>query len=166
MKRLLLIIILLVFSLVACEDNENEQVRVEENIYESPYVKDYGFPVEVMNEVYYSHHDVFAGFYLADGYNVNITENAPQTLIDKLEQDSLVTHHIVDYSFAELWAVKEIVFDIISDSEGFSGLGVSEMNNTVELTLITDTVIPESLNHYIEIGILTIDFQDTHVVVT
>jgi len=164
MKKLL-ITILLVFSLGACEANRDDQVENEENAYESPYVKEYKFPVGIMNEVYYSYHDVFAGFYLVNGsYNVNITDNAPQTLIARLEQNTLVTHHIVEYSFAELWVVNEMVLDILIDNEGFSSLSVDEMNNTVNLTLITDTVIPESLNHYIEIGILTIGFHDEHAV--
>ena len=164
MKKILLVL-LIIFSLVACDNGDNEQIEIEETTYESPYVKGYNFPVGIMNRVYYSYHDVFAGFYLVNGaYNVNITEDSPQSLIDELEQNSLVTHHIVSYSYAELWTVNEMVLDIIINIDGFSGLGVSEMDNTIKLTLITDTVIPVSLNHYIEIGILTVDYQDSYTV--
>ncbi len=163
MKKIyfLIILCLLVFSLVACEQDENKQINNEEYIYESPYAKSYDFPAQVMNEVYYNYHDVFAGVYLIEGaYHINITEDAPEILIAELHQNSLVTHHIVDHSFAELWTVKEIVTSYIIDKEGFNSIGISEMDNTVNLTLRTDTEIPEFMNHYIEIGILTIDFSD------
>ena len=165
MKKISLAIILCLigFSLVACEQGDNEQVDIEEYTYESPYTKGYNFPHQVLNEVYYDYHDIFAGVYLVDNaYNINITKDAPQIIITKLEQNSSVTHHIVNFSFAELWTVREIVTSYVIEMEGFSGVGISEMDNTVRLTLITDTEIPESFNHYIEIGILTIDFQDTH----
>lgn len=161
MKKIILIVILLL-NLVGCEA---AQVEVKETEYESPYVKDYMFQIQVMNEVYYNYQDVFAGFYLVNGvYNVNITEDAPEILIAKLTQNSLVTHHIVKYSYAQLWAVKELVFDTIINSDGFSSLSVSESNNSVNLTLITDTVVPDSFSHYIEIGILIITYQETHAI--
>jgi len=160
MKKIF-VILLLIFTLVSCENVENDEIEVEEYTYESHYVKGYNFPIDVMNRVYYSYHDIFAGFYLIDGgYNLNITEGAPQTLLDELEQNSSVTYHIVEFSFAELWTVQEIVLVTIINVDGFSGLGVSEMDNTVKLTLKPDTVVPESFSHYIEIGILTIDFID------
>ena len=162
MKRLLMVL-LLVFSLVACDNAENDQVEVEKNTYESPYVKDYKFLVPIINEIYYNYHDVFAGVYLVNGsHHINITEDAPENLIVRLEQSSLVKHHIVKYSFAELWTIKEMVLDLIVDTDGFSSLGISEIDNTVSLTLITDTVVPTTFNHYIEMDILTIKYGDTY----
>jgi len=165
MKKISLIIIfsIIYLSLIACDNSGNEQAEKEENIYESPYVINYNFPHQVMNEVYYNYHNVFAGVYLVDGaYNINITDDAPQTLIDKLDQNNSVTYHIVNHSISELWTVREIVTVYVLEMDGFSGIGISEMDNTVQLTLITNTEIPESFNYYIEIGILTINFQDTH----
>ncbi len=160
MKKLLLVLLLL-FSLVACSNNNNDKVEVEENTYESPYVKHYNFSTPILNEVYYNYHEVFAGIYLDIGYNINITEDAPQTLIDKLEQSG-VKYHIVKFSYSELWTVHELILDTIinENMDNFRGIGVSEMDNTIQLSLKTDTVIPEYLFHYIEIGILTIDYTD------
>ena len=156
---------MLVFSLVACESNENTEI--EDNEYESPYVEDYDFPVAIMNDVYYYCHDIFAGFYIVDGsYHVNITEDASELIIAELSQNSLVTHHIVTYSFAELWSTKEIVFYAVKDLDGFSSLGVSEEDNFVVLTLITDTVVPPAIYRYIELGILVIDYTDLLSVAT
>lgn len=169
MKKISLAIVLCLvgISLVACEQDENEHVDIEEYTYESPYTKGYDFPFQVLNEVYYDYHDVFAGVYLVDGaYNINITEETPQIILTKLEQNSLVTHHIVSYSFAELWTVREIVTTYVIYMDGFSAIGISEMDNSVMLTLITGTVIPTSFYHYIEIGILTIEFQDIHSTAT
>lgn len=160
MKKILMML-LLVFSLVACNQDDNVQENIEETKYESSYAVDYNFLIPLINEVYYSYNDVFAGVYLIDGaYHLNITDEAPDTLISKLENNNLVTHHIVSYSYGELWTVREIVTSYIINMEGFASISISEKDNTISLTLITDTVIPTAFYHYIEIGILTIDFQD------
>ncbi len=174
MKRLFMVL-LLVFSLAACGNSENVifqngedtgdyKVLGEGNTYESSYVKNYSFSIPIMNEIYYRYNEVFAGVYLVDGvYNINITENAPQILITKLEQSS-VSYHIVEFSFADMWTVNEMVLDrLINMNMRDWGMGVSEKDNTVKLTLKTGTIVPESFNHYIEIGILTIDFTDLTV---
>lgn len=149
------------FSLVACEQDTKKQVDIEEYKYESSYAKNYNFSIGVINEIYYNYHDVFAGVYLIDGgYNINITFETPQNIISKLEQNNLVTHHLVDFSFAELWTVREIVTAYIIGNEGFCGIGISEMDNSVMLTLKTNTVIPTPFHHYIETGILTVEFTD------
>ena len=162
MKKLL-IMLMFVFSLVACNQDENVQENIEETIYESPYARDSSFLIPLINEVYFDYNDVFAGVYLVDGlYHLNITDEAPNTLISKLENSGLVTHHIVSHSYGKLWTVKEIVTSYVGNIEGISSIGISEKDNTVSLTLITDTVIPTAFYHYIEIGILTIDFQDDY----
>lgn len=161
--RKLLTILLLSLCLISCSNEDDEQLESESYIYESPYVKGYNFPVGVINRVYYNYHDIFAGVYLIDGsYNINITEGAPESILAELTQNSLVTHHIVEFSFAELWTIRELITVTIIDLEGFSSIGISEMDNTIKLTLITGTVIPESFDHYVEIGILTINYTDSH----
>lgn len=164
---LAILLCLIGLSLVACDQDENEQENIEEYIYESPYTKNYDFSIEIINEVYYNYHDSFAGVYLVDGeYNLNVTEDIPHVMITRLEQNSLVTHHIVNFSYAELWTVEEIVKFQFNDFDRYCSIGISEMDNSVILRLITDTEIPSSFNHYIEIGILTIYFQDEYATVT
>ena len=163
MKKISLAILLCLIgiSLVACEKNENEYEDIEKHTSESPYEFDYIPQIEVIKEIYYDYNNVFAGVYLIDGeYNINITEDTPQIMITKLEQNSLVTHHIVKFSFAELWTIQEIVASNVIEIDEPYGIGISVMDNSVTLTLNTDTVIPTSLYHYIEIGILTIRFSD------
>ncbi len=158
MRRIVLLVLVTICSLglSACEQ---EQIEEEENTYESPYVKDYDFSIPVLNEVYYNYNDVFAGIYLVGSvYNINVTNDAPETLIAKLEQTGSIMYQIVDHSYAELWTVREIVTSFAIEMEGFTGIGISEMDNSVMLTLQTDTVVPEKFGHYIEIGILTIEF--------
>jgi hypothetical protein len=91
---------------------------------------------------------------------VNIRQDAPEELLIKFEQTSTITHHLVAFSYAELWALKELIMVEIVDLEGFSGIGVSEKDNAVSLNLITGTEIPAFLDHYIETGMLLVDFHE------
>ena len=163
MKKISFAIILsmIIFSLVACTEVSEETQINHEYIYDSSYKIDRNFLVEIINEVYFDYHDVFAGVYIDDGvYNLNITNETPRNIVKRLEQTGLVRHHIVDFSFYELWTVKEIVISHITEIDGIIGIGISEKDNSVIFTVKTGTVIPSSFFHYIETGILTVDFTD------
>ncbi len=135
--------------------------------YESTYITISNSFIPIIGEIFYNYHNVYAGVYLVDGaYNINVTEDVPTSIIDKLEATSLVTHHIVKYSLSELWTIKEIIFDTVLDMDGFRGMGISERDNTIKLTLGTDTSIPVAFEYYVEIGILTIDYTDGYTVFT
>lgn len=162
MKKLGLVVLLTLclVTLSGCKE-EVEEAQGQEDIYESPYVKNYDFSVSLINEVYYTYHNVFAGVYLDAGvYNINITHDAPEELIQKLEANSSIEYHLVEYSYAELWTLREMVTSLIIDEEGFRGIGQSEKDNCVNLTLKTDTPVPEELLYYVETGMLKIEFTD------
>jgi len=65
-----------------------------------------------------------------------------------LEQSG-VKYHLVKFSYSELWTVHELILDTIinTNMDSFRGIGVSEMDNTIQLSLKTDAVIPEYLSN-------------------
>lgn len=161
MKKIVWVCILAgILALSACQTKEAEETE-NAHTYESDYVQDYTWSSPLLRELYYDYHTYYAGRYLLDGrMQVNIRQDAPEELLIKFEQTSSITHHLVAFSYAELWALKELIMVEIVDLEGFSGIGVSEKGNAVSLNLITGTEIPAFLDHYIETGMLVVDFHE------
>jgi len=146
--------------LVGCQTKEQEETE-NAYMYESDYVQDYSLLSPLLKELYYEYHTYYAGRYLLDGnMQVNIRQDAPLELLMKFEESASITHHLVAYSYAELWALKELIIVEIVDDEGFSGIGVSEKDNAVILNLITGTEIPTFLNHYIEEEMVIVEFHE------
>jgi len=141
----------------------------EEATYLENYVSIYDqmtYPDEITNTIYTDYNLYFGGMYLDDGKTVLlIREDLPQSGIDYLISND-ANYRFVKFNYHELLSTRIQVEKVLYQSQGFSAIGIDDINNQVFVELIVGTSIPKGIQEFIDLGILRVEFINNYPVLT
>jgi hypothetical protein len=141
-----------------------EIIRKENQIEQIHYNEiERNFPKNIMQDVYMNYNNFYGGFHTSDaGYVICITENAPEDLIDLIENSNTLWEYVL-YSDSQLQTIMDI---LTAEDTHFNIMScfINYNTNSVEVSIHVGNTIDPRIQEYIDCDIVTIDWT-TGVVV-